>query len=162
MSYNFCFKATVRSGGSVSERIYNRQSDVQSSTSTCGESSSRSPAPTMNENLCGGLETETEMPFDIPEVALPHLDPTTSGPTLHEIKQKSSVESWSKIRTEMRQAVIECNGMPVNQLCIDCHQNEATYRCVQCSAWTYYCAECFDKAHSSKNLFHTGEVWQVS
>ena len=56
----------------------------------------------MDDNLCDGLETDSEMPFDVSEDTLPHLDPTTSGPTLHEIKQKSSVKSWSKIRTEMR------------------------------------------------------------
>ena len=95
------------------------------------------------------------------EDTFPHLDSTTSGPTLHEIKQKSSVESWRKIRTEMRQAVIATSGMPVNQLCIECHQDEATYRCVQCSAWTFYCSTCFGQAHSSKNIFHTGEVWEV-
>ena len=51
-------------------------------------------------------------------------------------------------------------AMPSYQSCIMCTE-AAVYRCVQCSPCVYYCHECFGEAHTTVNIFHTGEVWQV-
>lgn len=83
------------------------------------------------------------------------------GPSLHEIKQKSSVTAWDGIRDMLRHVAIESSGMPFEQTCITCSA-EAKYRCVECAAWAYYCPQCFDDAHSNTGIYHTGEVWEVS
>ena len=86
----------------------------------------------------------------------------TDEPSLHDIKQKANVAAWAKVRQGMRRAAIECCAMAPKQACIVCVRDEATHRCLQCSAWAYYCAACFGETHSKNNLFHVGEVWQVA
>ena len=91
-----------------------------------------------------------------------HANPSNiTEPSLHEIKQKASATAWGAIRDSLRQVAVECSGMPFGQGCILCSA-EAKYRCVDCAAWAYYCAQCFSDAHSKVGLLHTGEVWEVS
>lgn len=85
-----------------------------------------------------------------------------SLPSLHEIAQKSSTESWRKIRPTLLRAAIESNAMPPNQDCVFCYADKALYRCLQCGPKAFFCLHCFGGAHSGNiNLFHTGEVWEV-
>ena len=82
-------------------------------------------------------------------------------PSLHSIAQRSAVELWEKIRPSLLQAAIESSAMPPNQTCISCCDNEALYRCLQCGPRAFFCHCCFALMHSTMNLFHTGEVWEV-
>lgn len=86
---------------------------------------------------------------------------TTVEPSLHEIKQKASVQAWANIRPTLLKVAVECSAMRCGQCCLLCG-SEATYRCVQCAPWAHYCTTCFGKVHLKANIFHVGEIWEVS
>ena len=144
------FKATVRTGasGSASDQTIEKghRQDKLSRTKAL-------PSLDQSDDLSSDHEVSGGDMFE-----MPYNDP---GPTLHEIKQKANVAAWSKIRQHMRRAIVECSGMPPLHTCVLCTTDEAIYRCLQCSAWAFYCADCFGKTHSDHNIFHVGEVWQV-
>lgn len=83
-------------------------------------------------------------------------------PSLHVLAQKASIASWNKLRPIMLKTAIECNAMPLNQMCVICNTNEAIYRCLRCAPWAHFCQQCFEDAHKYMNVFHTGEVWEVA
>ncbi len=83
-------------------------------------------------------------------------------PTLHEISQKKSTESWERIRKQLLRTCIESEALPQDTMCSVCGVNEATHRCLQCSSVFYFCLTCFSNAHCKTNLFHKGEIWEVS
>lgn len=87
-------------------------------------------------------------------------DVDMQGPSLHTIKEKAVTAAWSKVRPALLKSAVECNAMPTTQRCILCPAN-ATYRCIQCAPWAYFCPSCFGEAHSRTNIFHIGEVWKV-
>ena len=80
--------------------------------------------------------------------------------SLYAVKQRASTAAWAQIRSVLLNTAVESSAMPSNQSCIMCPE-AAVYRCVQCSPCVYYCHECFGQAHTTVNIFHTGEVWQV-
>ena len=82
-------------------------------------------------------------------------------PTLHQVFQKQSIESWRKIRLDMLKVVIGTEALPEDKLCFVCNSEIATYRCLQCSPGLYYCSSRFESAHSRTNIFHSAEVWEV-
>ena len=81
--------------------------------------------------------------------------------SLHTIKQKAVTAGWDDVRSSLLKAAVESSALPTSQCCIKC-PNPATHRCIQCGALAYYCRTCFEEAHSVTNLFHVGEVWEVS
>ena len=80
--------------------------------------------------------------------------------SLHEVLQRASVDSWNKIRSNLLSCCLEAYAMPNNQQCVICTEL-ATHRCVQCGPCSYFCSACFNEAHSKRNLFHSGEIWEV-
>ena len=80
--------------------------------------------------------------------------------SLHAIKQKAATAAWTHVRPALLKAAVECSAMPVAQCCILCLES-ASYRCIQCAPWAYFCQNCFSEVHSKINFFHTGEVWEV-
>ena len=94
------------------------------------------------------------------EPSLDDYDDRGQNASLYAIKQKSSTLAWANIRQGLLTAAVENSAMPINQHCVMC-PSEAVYRCVQCSPCAYYCHACFGQAHTSVNIFHTGEVWEV-
>ena len=80
-------------------------------------------------------------------------------PSLHQIREKAATEAWGRVRNAMPNMAIECNSMPMSQMCKKCESSEATHRCVQCAPWAYFCSNCYEAAHTSVNIFHVGEVW---
>ena len=80
---------------------------------------------------------------------------------MHEIAQKQAVESWAKMRPQLLNMAIQCDALPVDQRCLFCAE-EFLYRCLQCGPQVFYCRDCFEQAHNRTNLFHVGEVWDVS
>ena len=85
-----------------------------------------------------------------------------SLPTLHEVAQKRAVESWKKIRLDMLRIAIESEALPEDQLCTACTADKALYRCLQCGPRIFFCSQCYEAAHRKTNIFHTGEVWEVT
>ena len=77
--------------------------------------------------------------------------------SLDSVKERASASAWTKIRSLLRNTVVECSAMPTDQSCIF-YPEAALYRCLQCA---YYCHDCFGQAHRITNIFHTGEVWQI-
>ena len=80
---------------------------------------------------------------------------------LYSVKERASASAWAKMRSFLRNTVVECSAMPSDQSCIKCPE-AAVYRCLQCGSCVYYCHDCFGRAHSVTNIFHTGEVWEVN
>ena len=85
--------------------------------------------------------------------------PPANEPSLHEITQKASIASWSRMRLDLLRTVIESNCMPHDQYCSKCFSQQATYRCLQCGPKSYFCHNCFGEVHNTMNFFHTGEAW---
>ena len=81
--------------------------------------------------------------------------------SLYSVKERASASAWAKMRSFLRNTVVECSAMPSDQSCIKCPE-AAVYRCLQCGSCVYYCHDCFSRAHSVTNIFHTGEVWEVN
>ena len=106
-----------------------------------------------------------EMPMDMPEFSLEqplsNEREATPSVSLHAIKQKASVAAWDQMRDVLLRTAIESSALPIDQKCILCTE-PAIYRCTQCGAWAYYCKSCYSQAHSMTNIFHVGEVWEVS
>ena len=80
--------------------------------------------------------------------------------SLHAIKQEAATAAWTQVRPALLKAAVECSAMPAAQCCILCLES-ASYRCIQCAPWAYFCQNCFSEVHSKINFFHTGEVWEV-
>lgn len=144
------FKVTQRAGGTVVHRTVPR-GRVE-----------HMPVVTDEDQSCDEAGPDTH---GLDEMAMEGLDDNSShclsaDPSLHSIKQKASVAAWTEIRRALRCAAIESSAMRTCQCCIICSER-ASYRCLQCAAWAFYCPACFYTAHSKVNLFHTGEVWTV-
>lgn len=116
--------------------------------------------PEKTGNILGD-SSNCETEIETVETHFFHGDVQEQLPTLHEISQKQSCESWKKIRSKLLKVVIESEAMPENQHCLMCSVEIATYRCKQCTPGMYYCATCFQAAHSRANFFHGAEIWKV-
>ena len=83
-------------------------------------------------------------------------------PSLHEISQKRVTESWHRIRPGLLKVSIASEAMPDNQKCLLCSIEDACCRCLQCGPNMYFCRNYFVATHRQVNVFHTGEIWQVT
>lgn len=81
-------------------------------------------------------------------------------PSLHEIQSKVSVSAWQQLRERILTVTTESSAMPVGQICICC-ENQASFRCVKCGPFAFYCFECFSRQHRTANFFHVAEEWDV-
>lgn len=148
------------------------QGKVRHRTVPRGMTSSSARSPGCADDAEKSSQTSPESPGEAgsveksddgesPMLIIDDFDQDHSGPSLHSIKQKAATAAWEKNRVSMLKTFIECNSMPSNQTCITC-ANEAKYRCLQCASWAFFCSNCFADAHRSVNIFHVGEVWEVS
>jgi len=152
------FKVTQRTGtGSAVRRNLprGRRDDISSDVcagaaqlSSDGEEGS-SDLTTSTDFLSGSLDIMTG---SIEGCSQPEV-------SLHAIKQKAATSAWNQVRPALLKAAVEFSAMPMAQCCILCPES-ATYRCIQCAPWAYFCKTCFGEVHSKIN-FHTGEVWEV-
>ena len=74
-------------------------------------------------------------------------------PSLHSIKQTSSVAGWEAVRSSLLDVCIEINAMPACQECTSCSLNLARFRCLRCGPNTYYCDACLD-IHTQRCVYH--------
>ena len=80
--------------------------------------------------------------------------------TEHELHCKSSVTGWKELRESILAVVTESAALEERQLCSICSQM-ACLRCQRCGPMTFFCSQCFHKAHSDVNIFHIAEKWEV-
>lgn len=80
--------------------------------------------------------------------------------TSHELESKANAAGWAGVRRGMLTAVTEAAAMPLSQGCLNCDLS-ALFRCQQCGPLGFFCEECFLKCHSSVNIFHVPEKWEV-
>ncbi len=73
--------------------------------------------------------------------------------------RKNLLSPWEKMRHQLLKASMESEALPPDTLCFVCGLNKASHRCLQCSSSLFYC---FSAAHVKTNLFHKGEIWEVS
>ncbi|XP_019863200.1 PREDICTED: uncharacterized protein LOC109592077, partial [Amphimedon queenslandica] len=81
-------------------------------------------------------------------------------PSHHSIKQRAAEEAWKGVRHALRCAVVQSNCMPPHQMCVLCQQQEASFRCNDCSAFAYYCSSCLQNVHDTTCVLHTPEEWK--
>ncbi len=81
-------------------------------------------------------------------------------PSHHELETKSSILGWNKIRSGLLTAFTKSECMAVSQICSVCLV-PALIRCQECGPGTYYCIQCFGDEHTTKNIFHAAEKWEV-
>ncbi len=82
-------------------------------------------------------------------------------PSHHVLETKSSLLGWNKIRSGLLTAFTESECMAaVSQICSVCLV-PALIRCQECGPGTYYCIQCFGYEHTTKNIFHAAEKWEV-
>lgn len=139
------FKLTRRCGDSAVEQNVSR--GIASQTS-------------VQESPVAGSEYEEDGAFGVNDISESEDFQAVPEPSLHAIKQKSTVLAWEGVRAALRTAAVQCSAMPIGQECILCSEL-AEYRCLECAAWAFYCSECFGNVHSKVGIFHTGEIWQV-
>lgn len=80
--------------------------------------------------------------------------------SLYAVKERAAATAWANIRPALLKAVVEGSAMSPDQRCTMCPA-AASYHCIQCAPWAFYCHNCFGLAHSRVHLFHIGEVWEV-
>ncbi len=136
-----------------SRRIPTSEDDLKSLDESTDIDKTDTAEAQASSSLYNDLSNDLSILADNPEFK--------NEPSLHEIKQKANVKGWAEIRQDMLKAAIQSCTMPFEQVCVHCTIMEAKYRCLQCSAWAYYCGECFGDIHCKSNLFHVGEVWEV-
>lgn len=81
--------------------------------------------------------------------------------SFHEISQKRSIHAWNSLRESILAAVTECHAMPDGQMCTCCNAVFATFRCIQCGPYMYFCDSCLPRSHLCTNVFHKPECWEV-
>ena len=85
-------------------------------------------------------------------------DERETYPTLHTINEAANA---IVLRSDLLRAVTESFAVPIGECCHMCSET-AECRCVQCGPTIYYCLKCYEVSHSTANIFHTAEVWDVS
>ena len=73
-------------------------------------------------------------------------------PSFHEIQCKASINAWQQLRAEMLTVTTENSAMPIGQKCWCCGV-QASFRCVRCGPFSFYCFECFCQQHRTSNFF---------
>ena len=81
-------------------------------------------------------------------------------PTCYEVESRAAVAGWESVRKGMLAAVTETSAMPIGQVCLHCNAT-ALMRCRQCGPLGYYCSACLLLCHSTVNVFHVAEKWEV-
>ena len=83
--------------------------------------------------------------------------------SLYHIKEKSEANAWGSLRDKLLVTFVESSCLIPGQLCINSQicSNEATIRCLKCGPGVFYCSSCFNTAHSDRNFFDVGEMWEV-
>ena len=82
-------------------------------------------------------------------------------PTGYELENRAYIAGWTAIRDGIQTAVTEAAAMPVSQMCINDCGKLASLRCQSCGPLAYFCESCFSRNHSTVNIFHVPEKWEV-
>ena len=112
-------------------------------------------------NRSGYTDDESWETLDGETESVIYPDSEVIESTSHELESKASAAGWAVLRSHMLSAVTEMAAMPLSQICLHCDQF-AFYRCQQCGPLGFYCQDCFLQCHSSVNIFHVPEKWEVT
>lgn len=81
----------------------------------------------------------------------------------YRLRLKKAAVSWSLIKSQIVQKVIEMEALPVSRhKCTHCNEEEAVACCHACGSLVLYCAECIKMLHNNVNITHSLLVWKVS
>ena len=87
-------------------------------------------------------------------------------PSTYERRRIKEAENWGSLQDVLVEACIETSAMPPNQRCVACLEdgksNRSKIRCQDCGPNQFFCHECAEKLHTTRNLFHVVEVWKVT
>ena len=112
-------------------------------------------------NHSGSMDDESRETLDHETLSMIHPDSEIMESTSHELESKASATGWAELRRHMLVAVTEIAAMPLSQVCLHFDQF-AFYCCQQCGPLVFFCQECFLRSHSSVNIFHVPEKWEVT
>ena len=87
----------------------------------------------------------------------------------YETRRINEGESWKSLQDDVVKTYIENSAMPLDQLCVKCVEDgrpqaslqSAQIRCLDCGPNQFFCHQCAEKLHLTRNLFHVVEVWKV-
>ena len=86
----------------------------------------------------------------------------------YEKRRRREADHWESLQDDLTKTYIEVSAMkPCNQYCIKCIEDGrpymlATMRCSDCGLNQFYCSDCAESLHKTRNFFHIVEVWKVS
>ncbi len=140
-------KLTRHTSGRVSKTVIHRGCSSGAKQEVAASSASNSDS--------GSLLTDSLLTDSLLTENLAGIEPSH-----HELETKSSILGWNKIRSGLLTAFTESECMAVSQICSVCLV-PALIRCQECGPGTYYCIQCFGDEHTTKNIFHAAEKWEV-
>ena len=85
----------------------------------------------------------------------------------YEKRRRREADHWESLQDDLTKTYIEGSAMKPNQCCIKCIEDGrpnmlATMRCSDCGPNQFYCSDCAESLHKTRNFFHIVEVWKVS
>ena len=114
------------------------------------------------ENDNDDFEADPTCVIDIDEV-ISQASETVSDYERRRIKE---ADRWKSLQDEVVKTYVERSVMPPNQCCVKCCEDgkpevDAIMRCVHCGPWQFFCTDCAETLHRTRNQFHIVEVWKV-
>ena len=114
------------------------------------------------ENDNDDFEADPTCVIDIDEV-ISQASETVSDYERRRIKE---ADRWKSLQDEVVKTYLERSVMPPNQCCVKCCEDgkpevDAIMRCVDCGPWQFFCTDCAETLHRTRNQFHIVEVWKV-
>ncbi|XP_046839397.1 uncharacterized protein LOC124433662 [Xenia sp. Carnegie-2017] len=84
----------------------------------------------------------------------------------YERRRVNESESWKCLQDNLVKSYIENCAMLPGQLCVKCLEDgipakKAEIRCRDCGHGQFYCFECAESLHRTRNVFHLVEVWKT-
>ncbi len=155
-------KLTRHTSGRVSKTVIHRGCSSGAKQEVVASSASNSDSGSLltDSLLTDSLLTDSLLTNSLLTDSLLTENLAGIEPSHHELETKSSILGWNKIRSGLLTAFTESECMAVSQICSVCLV-PALIRCQECGPGTYYCIQCFGDEHTTKNIFHAAEKWEV-
>ncbi|XP_028409444.1 uncharacterized protein LOC114532053 [Dendronephthya gigantea] len=87
-------------------------------------------------------------------------DQAFSGLSRYHLRRVKEYHSWEDVRGSFLQARIEEEAFCDESICIECYNNFAVCRCVDCGPRQLFCINCAKTIHEQRNVFHLLEIFK--
>ena len=85
----------------------------------------------------------------------------------YERRRINEGECWKSLQDKLVKTYIEVSAMLPDQCCVKCVEDgrlqarSAKIRCLDCGPNQFFCHQCAEELHLTRNLFHVVELWKV-